>query len=371
MTRLRSTYFIVANTAILILLVEGGSHLALKAYQRWWPRFSYGALSEPVRRNYAHLSQADVDDLWRVTLALRFRYAPAVGLVQDRVASKFVNIDEYGVRSNGNGHRPFSAMQGATWFLGGSTTLGYGIADGETIPARLEAALARPVMNLGVRGHAAPAENRQLALYLRAGFRPAAAVFLDGINESCDAEQFDNEFGMLVSNAQDGYTRQFGHAFRYAFALLSHAVQRRLGLIQTPPDRLQVTCVTNGQGTALRTIHARHLAERAALCRLYEVDCRTFVQPFAGVHGRHDDPSSLSSDEEDYFRRLYAQLEPSFRDAGATFLTGALDRSDRHAFVDSAHYSAEASRLIAEAMAVSLRTAAATTAGRSAAHLWP
>jgi hypothetical protein len=48
-------------------------------------------------------------------------------------------------------------------------------------------------------------------------------------------------------------------------------------------------------------------------------------------------------------------LEPNWRAAGAIFVTDALDHWARHAFNDEVHYSADASRLIAERVAQRLR----------------
>ena len=126
-----------------------------------------------------------------------------------------------------------------------------------------------------------------------------------------------------------------------------------LGFQAEEADPLVLTCEGAEQPTPLRRIHTRTMAERDALCRLYAVPCRTFVQPFAGVHGRHDD---LDEPELTYMRGLFAHLQPGWRAAGAVFVTDALDGSDRHGFVDAAHYNADASRLIAEAIAGHLRS---------------
>jgi hypothetical protein len=78
----------------------------------------------------------------------------------------------------------------------------------------------------------------------------------------------------------------------------------------------------------------------------------TFVQPFAGLHGRHDESAA---EDDAYLKGLFEHLEPNWRAAGATFVTGAFDAYDRHAFIDAIHYSAEATALLAKTMAVSLR----------------
>lgn len=365
MSSLRTAYFIVANTAILILLVLAGAHVAILTFENPW-RTTYQTMIEPVKRNYAHMSPSDVDELWRNTESMRFRHAPLVGVVEEVMTSRFVNIDANGIRSNGKA-RDVAVMQDAIWFFGGSTVLGYGVADHETIPAQLEKIMGRPVINLGVRAHASGTENYLLHHYLRIGYTPAVAVFLDGINENCDAEPFERELRTLVTRSQSGYAWEFGRPVIYAYARASIKLKRMLGLPVPGPDRLQLTCVSAGKQNPLRAIHARALADRAALCDLYKIVCRTFVQPFPGLHGRHDDRAFLASSDADDLRILFAHLEPNWRAAGAIFVTDALDRSDRHAFVDGIHYSAEASRMIAEAMAVTLQSAGATIGAAPAA----
>jgi lysophospholipase L1-like esterase len=359
MKPLRASYFIVANTAMLLLLVEGGTHVAIRAMQRAAPEVSYQQLTEPVRRNYSHMAPADVEDLLRVTASLRYRYAPVGGFVHAATASRFVNIDSYGVRANGPSRRHISAMEDAVWVFGGSTTFGSGVADHETIPAQLENLLARPVMNLGVRGDGSLMENRLLNYYLRAGYRPAMALFLDGINEACQADVFADQLSALVARVQNGYEWEFGRPVTYAFDKGRRRLQRLTGGEVDRPDRTELTCVADGARNPLRAIHARTLAERDSLCRLYDIPCRTFVQPFAGLHGRHDDRAFVASAGAAHLRALFAHLEANWRAAGATFVTGALDRRDRHAFVDEIHYSADANRLIAEAMAASIAAPAA------------
>jgi hypothetical protein len=48
-TALRASYFIVANVAILLLMVEGLAHLAIRTYERMVPTLAYRRLSEPAK----------------------------------------------------------------------------------------------------------------------------------------------------------------------------------------------------------------------------------------------------------------------------------------------------------------------------------
>lgn len=358
MNRLRAPYFIVANTAILLLVVEAGTYVAIKALHRGAPEVSFQELPEPVKRNYSHMPPADVEDLLRVTASLRYRYAAPGAFVHEAMISRFVNIDDNGTRANGTAHRSITDMQDALWVFGGSTTFGSGVADHETIPARLENLLGRRVINLGVRGDGSLMENRLLTYYLRAGARPAGAVFVDGINEACEADAFGEDLNALMARSQHKYEWAFGQPVIYAYDRIHRRVRRAMGGEADRPDRTELTCIAETLRNPLRTIHARILAERDSLCRVYDIPCRTFVQPFAGLHGRHDDHAFVASAGGAHMRALFAHLEPNWREHGATFITGALDRSDRHAFVDEIHYSAEANRLVAEAMASTLPPAA-------------
>ena len=348
--RLRVTYFIVANTAILLLLIQFATHGTILFYEQTLPELMAPGLTEAVKRNYAHMTPQDRDELLRASRKVRYRYAPMIGFVLKETTSRFVNIDVYGIRANGNTPQDITSMERRIWFLGGSTTYGEGIADHETIPAQLERVMGQPVVNLGVSGYSSMQENLLLNQYLRIGYRPSLAIFLDGINESCLFSLYEHEMDVLFNRAQDGYRWDAGGPVAYAYGRVSRWLKRELfGRAAASEDAL--TCDDQGKRNPLRTIVARTLAERAALCRLYDIECRTLVQPFAGVHGRNDDTVFLASHDARKLLELFAHLETTWRAAGAIFITDALDHFDRHAFIDEVHYSADASRLIAETIA--------------------
>lgn len=355
MTRLRTLYFIVANTALLILLAELAAHLGVSAWDVATPAFTYAKMAQPIRENYAHMPPADVDELWRNTLASRWRYEPIVGFVAEQQQSRFVNVNAGGIRSNGGlAH----SIDGAIWFLGGSTTFGYGVADSETIPAFLEQELGRPVVNFGVPGHYSLYENRLMIHYLRLGFRPSAVLFLDGVNESCQADLAEDELGGLVALSQRGYSWQPSRPVVYAAMRGMTKAARALNLIGPDPALVvELECHAAGRVIPLSQVAVRALDEREFFCKTYGLDCRTYIQPFAGVHGRHDVPA----DQSDYLPTLYRYLEPGWKASQVTFVTGALDGQNHHAYVDEAHYSMASHKLIASAIAATLPRVATTT----------
>lgn len=349
---LRVAYFVAANTAILLVLMQAGAALAIRFSEPDPPGLSASELNERELQNYAHMSPPDRDELLRATGAIRYRYEPVVGYLHEAVSSPFINIDGGGIRSNG-GPRPASTpLDGAVWVFGGSTAFGYGVADGETIPAQFERLLGRPVANLGVSSYASDEENLLLNYYLKAGYRPSAALFLDGVNEACETYEYEREMRILFDRAQRGYVWDLGGPIADAYARFTDGldIARRGGAHAPTIDGF--TCRRAGARPQLRTLHARTLAERAALCGLYGVECVTFVQPFAGLHGRRDGfRQGVRDGYHASLRKLFAHLESNWRDAGALFLTDVLDGYDRHPFVDDVHYSADVSRLLAGAMA--------------------
>lgn len=352
MERLRPLYFIAANTAILLVAALVGTHVAIRVYEDALPLRQSQGHSAAAMSTYSHMTQAEVEELWRAHWHVSFRYEPVVGFTHAAIATRFVNIDGFGIRANGPAARGITALDHAIWFLGGSSTFGEGVADHETIPAQLEQMTGRPVINLGIKAYGSAEENLLFNHYLRLGYRPSLALFLDGINEGCEPQPYEDEMRFHFSKAQRGYTWEPGGPVAYAYGRFRRGLVRWFGAGDSVEATGLLTCVEAGRSNQLRTVHARLLAERAALCRLYEVECRTLVQPFTGVHGRRDGlAEAFLEDNGRRLRAVFEHLESNWRDAGTLFLTDVLDGYDRHPFVDDVHYSADASRLLAGAIA--------------------
>lgn len=355
MTRWRHVYWIAGNTALLVILVQWAAHGAILGYlaaTRWIlyeppPAYAYRALSE--------LSTQQVDELWRISRSLPYRFAGGAGFLHEHVSSTYLNVNQYGIRSNGDPSRSISSIDGATWFLGGSTSFGFGVPDRQSIPAYLEQITGEPVINLAVRGHGSTMENRLMRYYLRAGHRPKRVIFLDGINEVCEPDLFSDQMKRLTIRAQEGYRWDFGEPVKFGFNLLARLMtQERPYEREEGPER-SLSCNDFGRYNQVGEIVLRVLDERAAACELDGIPCYTFVQPFGGVHGRHEDQRFLASHEAQELQNLFRHLEPVWAVADATFVTNALDGLASGAWVDETHYSPAANRLIAAAIARQLR----------------
>lgn len=348
MSKLRSWYIVIANTAILIVVLQVAAYLTLRIYYAVVAAMP-PTLSEPVQRNYAHMSAGEQAELFRSHKALRFTLIPPV-IVYGPIRSRFLNIDQFGIRANGQELRPVSALEGATWFLGGSTTFGEIIADHETLPAHLERVIGTPVVNLGVSSYASANENELLVHHLRAGYRPARVLFLDGINESCQPFLYEDEMRELFRRAQVPIYWDAGGPLAALVTRGTRAALRVAALDEQWED--ETGCTRDGKSFTLAAFHAHIMGERAALCRQFALECHTLVQPFAAVHGPTAGlPPAFVAGAGPALADMFHHLEPNWKAFGSTFITDALDGYPTHPFVDEVHYSADANRVIAGVIA--------------------
>lgn len=348
MMRWRPALLIAANTALLIVLVQWGVHGALLTYYALAPRLLTAQPPEYAYSALPQLSADEVRDLWRDTAWLPFRFAGGAGFVHGQEHSRFVNVDAYGIRSNGSAPRSVDALDDGTWLFGGSTSFGFGVPDHQTIAAYLEQRLGAPVLNLAVRGHGSTMENRLFRYYLRAGHRPKRVVFLDGINEVCEPDLFNPQMQRLMQRAQDGYRWEFGEPVLFAAKLLREWVTKTRRDENEEGPEVSLSCQGFGRDTPLGEIVGRALAERQAICALDAITCYTFVQPFGGVHGPQDDRRFASSREGLEMQNLYSHLAPVWTAHGAIFITHAFEGEASGMWVDPTHYSPRGNKLVAE-----------------------
>ena len=57
-------------------------------------------------------------------------------------------------------------------------------------------------------------ENTVFVHYLRKGYRPSRVLFLDGVNETCEPELYDEEMRRIFDRAQEPYYWDAGGPLR-------------------------------------------------------------------------------------------------------------------------------------------------------------
>lgn len=368
---IKNIYYLVANTLIVAAIIVVCSHLLLKrASIATIDNFAQNFCKER-RAAYAHMSDQEINELMNATwnqIIGGWDYEDTVGFKERPRKTKFVNVNEYGIRQNSNTPLIMDDLNGSIWFFGGSTTFGYGVTDKETIPAQLENIVKTRVVNFG-RGYFYSAqENMLLNDYLKAGYRPRMVLFLDGVNERCDIEVYQEQMKSLFNEVTE-YSWKFTDAV-YPATELSHKLITKLGLKNmrsnsgnTHSELHDLSCTSYGKTQPLTDVLRKNLLERQSICARYSVDCITYVQPFAGVHGIHSDQKTYTAHDRKKLQEKFTFLKSTWADSGSIDITDTLDTLSKHAYVDDCHYSAEASQLLAKKIATNLVSSPRT--GRS------
>jgi len=349
-TRVEKLLVSVGIAAIFLLLALFSSHAVVLLWDGY--RSTHRTLNAHQRSVYEHMTDDQVQDLLAWTVNPGFVYEPWLGFREKSRRSAYVNVSDLGIRFNEASVNPDNKIESAVWFFGGSTAFGWGVADNETIPAQLQQRIQQPVINFGRANYYSAHENFLFSSLLKSGYAPRAAVFFDGINEMCDIIPYRTEFTRLFVKAQT-----YGWDPTEAFKPLFRIAQKVQSLLDPPrrdvlPDKV---CVRHGKTLPLSTVIAGNLLERQDTCRRHALKCLVFVQPFAGVHGVHQDYATLSTADRKQMAEKFAYLSPTWRAFGAVFLANSLDTLREHAYVDGTHYSAPANAAIATAIASHLR----------------
>lgn len=314
----------------------------------------YSHLPDPVKNNYQHMSKDDVDTLLSNNFDHGWVYDETLGFKEAPRTTQFVNVNKFGIRSTKSEDDFIASLNNSIWFFGGSTTFGYGVADNETIPANLASLLNSAVINFGRGYYFSEQENLLMLKLLKNGYRPKKAIFLDGLNEQCSVTTYQEQMKRLFASAQKSHTTPFEYALNIMrptlelFEKISKVLRldQRIAIAQNN-DLHKLRCSGYGSEGKLSAALNHNLEHRNAICNHFNISCTTFVQPLAGVHGKHNTPELLRVSKEKLLRR-FSELKPVFDQHGAISVTSSLDQHPEHAFVDNVHYSAAANFLIAE-----------------------
>jgi len=187
--------FSIVATILLALLIavtlaESLAGVALRTLRDKRPTFIQAYTDDILRRLY----DTEQPDRYRKVLAESWRqaetrYSPFTEFRMAPYQGQYVNISDAGVRGNGGRPPALDAPGPKVFVFGGSTTLGIGVGDDETIPAAIARALAAAgrddvqVYNLGVVSYYSTQERIALDRLLTAGIKPDVAVFIDGASD--------------------------------------------------------------------------------------------------------------------------------------------------------------------------------------------
>ncbi len=129
--------------------------------------------------------RAMLEETWRKGVPLV--YSPFVEFVSGARAGRFVNVAADGYRFVPP-DVPLAEPGRKVFVFGGSTVFGMGVADAQTVPARIGAELAgrdakAAVYNFGTNFYYSTQSRILFERLLLRGHRPDVAVFIDGLND--------------------------------------------------------------------------------------------------------------------------------------------------------------------------------------------
>lgn len=347
----RDAVLIVFLPLFVIFLLTLAIHAVIVSYLSLHERSFVSELSDLERGAYGHMTDDQVEDLltatWGTDVAF-WEYEPWVGFREKTRTSTFLNLNEFGIRSNSGEQVEMTSLDGAVWFFGGSTTFGYGVSDSETIPAALERRLNQPVINFGRSHYYSAQENILFLRLLESGYRPGAVIFLDGSNENCSMHVYQDTMYALFDREQAHYSWNLSEVFRPLVFVFE-----QVGSLFEDDEvsrKYALSCESYGRVVSLQEVLRSSLRVREQICSAYEVECTTFVLAFAGLHGKYSEATRLSEASIQRRGEKFALLEPAWEEFGATFLTDTLDDFPEYPYIDGGHYSANANEKFSAAI---------------------
>jgi hypothetical protein len=350
--------------ALLLLTVEGGSFLALRALARRAKAKPLAARDMPAYRQYPWAER-----FWREQKRqLSLEYQP-FGLWRSRPFSgETINVDAAGLRRTL--HSRCEPGADTVWLFGGSSMWGFGSPDSETIPSllaqRYEDA-GRPVcaVNYGEDSWRAVQGVVKLALELKgAPRRPDAVVFLSGCNDVFTpfflTGRADLEWDFLESKPwlDDLAARREG-SFAFLRATNTASLVRRVATRLKGPASWPGPDDPERLAQEVAEDFFRNMDVVDALSRGYGFRHAFFWQPLAVAGNKRLTPE----EEEGVRRQLGLSYDLARVAAGRTAsriaagprpkLHDIADLFDGHSgsvYVDSCHFLPEGNRLIADRM---------------------
>jgi len=292
------------------------------------------------------LNDADQKILFRDTHNMKYHFKAFVGPILKNVESKFINYDTEKGRATSN---PKNCKK-KIFMFGGSTTFGWLSTDDQTIASHLSNILSKNSMqycvyNYGSPTHYSKQENNFFINLIENNNIPDYAIFLDGINEACTGYVYEKNIEIMFEEINASHR--------------SHLVLKKIpGFIKSMPfiqlyDRLVLKKTVdfidaeemfNCPDKQRKSNFESRLKLRQKICEINFVKCKSFLQPFGGMHGNVYPGSTTYLKSMQIRYNLFKEIDNSL----IKDISSALDEdTNKFSYVDNLHYSHNANFLIA------------------------
>lgn len=166
----------------LIILIAGNYLLGAREYMHNGGKIDPQLLAIDARAYTAVYAQKPEEGIFDYVRQEGTHFEPYIHFRRDRIATKYVNVEESGLRKTIKNPRPGAKK---VFLFGGSTVWGTGASDDATIPSFVQACLGDDfdVYNYGETGYVSTQELNQLLKALADKDIPDYVLFYDGNND--------------------------------------------------------------------------------------------------------------------------------------------------------------------------------------------
>jgi hypothetical protein len=358
------------------LLIYGGYALSELNFRR-----HADAASEHYRTNitryYPGMTVEQINDLMRETYVY-LQYEPFVEFRERPRTSRYVNILEPGYRrSTGQSEWPPRRGKPVIFVFGGSTTLGVGVGDDDTVVSRLSDILRltpkyadAQIYNFGRAFYFSTQETILFMRLLSDGIVPDVAIFIDGLNEFYYQTNthifatemktlFEREVGKQSNSVMRVSLADAREAILYLpIGRLARDIKSYFAGVDFKPHAARFMA-HNKQGTenSIRT----YLANRRmimGMARAFNVKTLFAWQPIAS----HAYPPALHAELEVHgygphsqsyygYPEMKATIEAMDERDGFVWCADALSAATEPLYVDLVHYNRSGAELLARCVA--------------------
>ena len=328
---------IFAITLILFFLVNLFISVSWPIYSKYKSN-EHLYITEQV--NLLNMNDEDLNTFHQETWTNynKFTYIPFIGHSETKRKGKFVNFDQENGRKV---VRPIKCKANV-YMYGGSTTFGYNVTDENSIAQELQNLIKDKycIFNHGRAYFYSKQENNLFFSHIENNRKIDYALFLDGINERCGGYEYDahlyRSFQILVERPYNMW-KKTSLDFIYTLPLLQfyNSIQGKNRWRNFSENNVLDIDSCKNQ-IPLDQLFAKRVKIRHAVCKEQNIKCFSFLQPFAGIHGKQTDKLLDKSTKKDLLKK-YKILKNN--NNYIIDLGYVLENDKELSYIDGVHYA--------------------------------
>lgn len=242
------------------------------------------------------------------------------------------------------------------YFYGGSTTFGYNVTDYQTIPSYLGKLLISNKKNICVKnfGRASYFSFQENILFQKHILNNKikegdVVIFIDGINENGIRNSRNTTF---LYEVQKSLKQKYWDMYKYTFRIFFNSLPINQFINKLKEKRYDQNRFENPDEINTKEVFQKNLLLRKGICKELNLNCFSFLQPFAKIHGNYFEQSLkgtpegriLTIEEDEQLKKKYNTLKNV---TNVINITNSFDESEKLSYIDSVHYSPSANEILA------------------------